>query len=65
MSIPQRRLRQVDPGREPHETVLTSWSDRWDFFGKTSDFREEPRQPIPFFAPPPARKYRESDDRDG
>jgi hypothetical protein len=32
----------------------SEFTDRWDFFGKTSDFREQPRQPIPFFVPPPA-----------
>jgi hypothetical protein len=26
------------------------FADRWDFFGKTSDFREEPRQGIPYFS---------------
>lgn len=28
----------------------SEFTDRWDFFGKKSDFREEPRQSIPFFA---------------
>lgn len=28
----------------------SEFTDRWDFFGKPSDFREQPRQPIPFFA---------------
>jgi len=27
----------------------SEFTDRWDFFGKTSDFRERPRQSIPFF----------------